>query len=137
MPSSSTRVPRTARPCWFSSDAMRWTTCSGMCSFTSFASSTKRNAWPERRRTRHERYEGSTGRQWPPTPGPGVKRMYPNGFVEAASIAFHTSTPRSPANIASSLTSAMFTWRNVFSSSLTSSASAVESTGTTFSTRLE
>ena len=50
--------------------------------------------------------------------------MKPNGFVAAASIADQMSTPRSPANIASSLTSAMFTCRNVFSSSLTSSASA-------------
>ena len=24
------------------------------------------------------------GRQWPPTPGPGVNRRYPNGFVAAA-----------------------------------------------------
>ena len=60
--------------------------------------------------------------------------MYPNGLVDAASIARQMSTLRSPANIASSLTSAMFTCRKVFSSSLTSSASAGDPTGTTFST---
>ena len=38
-------------------------------------------------------------------------------------MASQTSMPRSWANIASSLTSAMLTWRNVFSSSLVSSAS--------------
>ena len=75
------------------------------------------------------------GRQCPPTPGPGVKRMNPNGLVDAASIALQMSTPRSRANIASSLTSAMFTCRKVFSSSLTSSPSAVDPTATTLSTR--
>ena len=65
------------------------------------------------------------GRQWPPTPGPGVKRRYPKGLVDAASMASHTSMPSSPANMASSLTSAMFTCRKVFSSSLVSSASRV------------
>ena len=39
--------------------------------FTSLASSTKRNRCPICRSTRHARYAGSTGRQWPPTPGPG------------------------------------------------------------------
>ncbi len=74
------------------------------------------------------------GRQCPPTPGPGVNRMNPNGLVEAASIASHTSMPRSSANMASSLTSAMLTCRNVFSSSLVSSASRGEETGTVVST---
>ncbi|CAB4580203.1 unannotated protein [freshwater metagenome] len=60
--------------------------------------------------------------------------MKPNGLVAAASIARHTSTPMSRANIASSFTSAMFTWRNVFSSSFTSSASAGDPTGTVVST---
>ena len=60
--------------------------------------------------------------------------MKPNGLVAAASIADQMSTPRSFANIASSLTSAMFTWRNVFSRSFTSSASPVDATGTTLST---
>ena len=63
--------------------------------------------------------------------------MYPNGLVAAASIARHTSTPSSRANIASSLTSAMLTWRNVFSSSFTSSASAGDPTGTVWSTSAE
>ena len=62
---------------------------------TSLASSTKRKRWPRRPSTRQERYEGSIGRQWPPTPGPGVKRMKPNGFVEVASIAAQMSIPRS------------------------------------------
>ena len=35
------------------------------------------------------------GRQWPPTPGPGLNDMNPNGFVAAASIAAQTSIPRS------------------------------------------
>jgi hypothetical protein len=61
--------------------------------------------------------------------------MYPNGLVEAASMASHTSMPRSLANMASSFTSAMFTWRNVFSSSLVSSASRVPETATVESTR--
>ena len=74
------------------------------------------------------------GRQWPPTPGPGVKRMKPNGLVEAASMASQTSMPRSPANMASSLTRAMLTWRKVFSSSLVSSASLRPDTGTVVST---
>ena len=60
--------------------------------------------------------------------------MKPNGLVEAASIDSHTSMPRSAANIASSLTSAMFTWRNVFSSSLAISADRIDDTGTVRST---
>ncbi len=59
--------------------------------------------------------------------------MKPNGLVAVASIADQMSTPSSLAKIASSFTRAMLTWRNVFSSSLTSSASAVDPTGTTFS----
>jgi hypothetical protein len=66
------------------------------------------------------------GRQCPPTPGPGWKGMKPNGLVEAASIASHTSTPSSRPNIASSFTSATFTCRKVFSMSLASSASRGE-----------
>jgi hypothetical protein len=77
----------------------------------------ERKFCPRVRSTRHERYEGSTGRQWPPTPGPGVKRMNPNGLVDAASMAAQTSMPRSWAKIASSLARAMFTCRKVFSSS--------------------
>jgi hypothetical protein len=60
--------------------------------------------------------------------------MKPNGLVDAASIASHTSMPSSWANTAISLTSAMFTCRNVFSSSLASSAALQEETGTVVST---
>ena len=74
------------------------------------------------------------GRQCPPTPGPGVNRMNPNGFEEAASIASHTSMSRSWAYMASSLTRAMLTCRNVFSTSLASSASRGEDTTTVWST---
>ena len=49
-------------------------------------------------------------------------------------MASHTSMPRSAANMASSLTSAMFTCRKVFSSSLVSSASFGVLTGTVVST---
>ena len=49
-------------------------------------------------------------------------------------MASHTSMPRSLANMASSLTSAMLTCRKVFSSSLVSSASLGEHTGTVRST---
>jgi hypothetical protein len=55
-------------------------------------------------------------------------------LVEAASIASHTSMDMSAANIASSFTSATFTCRNVFSSSLVSSASLQPFTGMVFST---
>src|SRR6266851_5541657 len=72
------------------------------------------------------------GRQWPPTPGPGVNGMNPNGLVEAASIASHTLMPRPWANIASSFTRAMFTCRKVFSMILASSASRGEETATVF-----
>ena len=60
--------------------------------------------------------------------------MYPNGLVDAASIASHTSTPSSRPNIASSFTSAMFTCLKVFSMSLASSASRGEDTATVRST---
>jgi len=55
-------------------------------------------------------------------------------LVDAASMASHTSMPRSWANIASSLTRPMLTCRKVFSSSLVSSASRGELTGTVRST---
>ena len=60
--------------------------------------------------------------------------MYPNGFVFAAASTSHTSMPRSFANIATSFTNAMFTWRKVFSSSLVSSATRVLATGMVTST---
>ena len=68
--------------------------------------------------------------QWPPTPGPGVNFMKPNGFVAAASITSHTSTPSLSHTIAISLTSPMFTLRKVFSRIFTSSAASVDDTGT-------
>src|SRR5258705_461849 len=71
--------------------------------------------------------------QWPPTPGPGVNFMKPNGLVAAASMTSHTSTPSLSHTIAISLTSPMFTLRNVFSRILTSSADSVDDTGTSFS----
>jgi hypothetical protein len=71
--------------------------------------------------------------QCPPTPGPGVKAMKPNGLVAAASMTSHTSMPSSWQTVAISLTSAMLTCRKVFSSSLASSAARAEETVTTFS----
>ena len=58
-------------------------------------------------------------------PGPGVNFMKPNGFVAAASITSHTSTPSLSQTIAISFTMPMFTERKVFSSSFTSSAASV------------
>src|SRR6266568_1727531 len=52
--------------------------------------------------------------QCPPTPGPGLKGMNPNGLVAAASITSHRFTPSSWQNTAISLTKAIFTWRKVF-----------------------
>ncbi len=60
--------------------------------------------------------------------------MKPNGLVAAASITSQTSMPMSWVSMASSFTSAMFTWRNVFSSSFVVSAARAEDTGTTLST---
>ncbi len=71
--------------------------------------------------------------QWPPMPGPGVNFMKPNGFVAAASITSHTSTPSLSQTIAISLTRPMFTERKVFSSSFDSSAASARDTGTTVS----
>src|SRR5438046_10337190 len=56
--------------------------------------------------------------------------MKPKGFVAAASITSHTSTPSLSHTIAISLTSPMFTLRNVVSRILTSSAASVVDTGT-------
>ena len=53
--------------------------------------------------------------------------------MAAASITSHTFTPSLSQTIAISFTSPMFTDRNVFSSSFTSSAVSVEDTGTTVS----
>ena len=54
--------------------------------------------------------------QWPPIPGPGQKGMNPKGLVAAASITSQMSMPIRSARMASSLTSAMLTERNMFSS---------------------
>ena len=59
--------------------------------------------------------------------------MKPNGFVAAASITSQTSTPSLSHTIAISLTSPMFTLRNVFSRIFTSSAASVDVTGTSVS----
>ncbi len=75
--------------------------------------------------------------QCPPMPGPGVNFMKPNGLVAAASITSQTSTPSLSHTIAISFTSPMFTARNVFSSSFTSSAASALVTGTTVSMHAE
>ena len=74
--------------------------------------------------------------QWPPRPGPGVKRMNPNGFVAAASATSQTSTPMRSQSIAISFMSAMLTERKMFSSSFASSAVSGAETGTSVSTAL-
>ncbi|MND05588.1 hypothetical protein D3C83_264700 [compost metagenome] len=60
--------------------------------------------------------------------------MKPNGLVLAASITSHTSRFIRCDISAISFTRPMFTARNVFSSSLTISATLVELTGTTLET---
>ncbi len=60
--------------------------------------------------------------------------MNPNGFVAAASMTSQTSISTSWQSMAISFASAMFTWRNVFSSSFASSAARHELTGITLST---
>ncbi len=62
--------------------------------------------------------------QCPPSPGPGLNDMKPNGFVAAASITSQTSISIRSQSCASSLTSAMFTERKMFSSSFVSSAAS-------------
>ena len=66
-------------------------------------------------------------------PGPGSKRMKPNGFVAAASMTSRMSKSIRSARRASSLTSAMLTERKMFSSSLAISATSGLETGTTCS----
>ena len=56
--------------------------------------------------------------------------MNPYGFVAAASVTSQMSMPMRSHRIASSLTSAMFTERNTFSSSLVSSAASGVETST-------
>ena len=67
---------------------------------------------------------------------PGVNFMNPNGFVAAALMTSHTSTPSFSHTMASSFTKPMFTERNRFSSSFTSSAASGDDTGTMVSRRL-
>ena len=69
--------------------------------------------------------------QCPPTPGPGQNGMNPNGFVAAAPITSHTSSPIRSHNSASWLTSAMFTLRKTFSWSLASSAASADESSVT------
>ena len=66
-------------------------------------------------------------------PGPGSKRVKPNGLVAAASMTSQMSMSIRSASIAISLTSAMLTERKMFSSSLESSATSGVETGTTVS----
>ncbi len=74
--------------------------------------------------------------QWPPQPGPGLNRMKPNGFVEAASSTFQMSMPIRSKTILSSLTRAMLTARKMFSTSLAASASRALPTRTVRTTTL-
>ncbi len=64
-------------------------------------------------------------------PGPGSNRMNPYGFVAAASTTSQMSIPIRSQRTASSLTSAMLTERNMFSSSFVISAASGVETGTT------
>ena len=66
-------------------------------------------------------------------PGPGLKDMNPYGLVAAASTTSHTSMSIRSHRIASSLTSAMFTERKMFSRSFVSSAASGVDTATTSS----
>ena len=59
--------------------------------------------------------------------------MKPKGLVAAASMTSQTSMPIRSQSSFSSLTSAMFTERKVFSKSLASSATRVDDTGITCS----
>ena len=75
--------------------------------------------------------------QWPPRPGPGLNDMKPNGFVAAASMTSQTSMSIRSQSCASSLTSAMFTERKMFSRSFVSSAASGDETGCTVSIAAE
>ena len=71
--------------------------------------------------------------QCPPSPGPGLNDMKPNGFVAAASMTSQTSMSIRSQSCASSLTSAMLTERKMFSRSFVSSAASGDETGWTVS----
>ena len=62
--------------------------------------------------------------QWPPTPGPGVNFMNPNGLVAAAPITSHTSRCMRSHRRASWFTKAMLMLRKTFSRSLAISAAS-------------
>jgi len=71
--------------------------------------------------------------QWPPTPGPGVNFMNPNGFVAAAEMTSQTSRPIRSHRRASWFTRAMFTFRKMFSRSFASSAASGDDSEMTWS----
>jgi hypothetical protein len=71
--------------------------------------------------------------QCPPTPGPGVNFMKPNGFVAAASMTSQTSRPIRSQRSASWLTKAMLMFRKTFSRSLAISAASGDVSSTTVS----
>ncbi len=62
--------------------------------------------------------------------------MKPKGLLAAALTTSRTSRPSRSHMIATSFTSAMFTLRNVFSSSFAISAAAADETSMTFSTAI-
>ena len=74
--------------------------------------------------------------QCPPTPGPGVNFMNPNGFVAAALMTSQTSRPIRSHSSASWLTNAMLTLRKTFSRSFASSAASGDDSSTTWSLML-
>src|SRR6202142_3168413 len=69
--------------------------------------------------------------QCPPTPGPGVNFMNPNGLVAAASMISQASRPIRSQSSASWLTKAMLMFRKTFSSSFAISAASGEESWTT------
>ena len=104
-----------------------------MLLFTSPASSMKRVAEVVLARLPRE-VEGVDRDAVPAEPGPGLNDMKPKGFVAAASTTSHTSMSIRSQSCASSLTSAMFTERKMFSSSFVSSAASGVDTVCTTST---
>ena len=74
--------------------------------------------------------------QCPPTPGPGVNFMNPNGFVAAALMTSQTSRPIRSHSSASWFTNAMLMLRKTFSRSFASSAASGDDSSTTWSLML-
>ena len=66
--------------------------------------------------------------QCPPTPTLGRNFIKPYGLVSAAESASKVGMPRAFAIWANSFTSAIFTWRKVFSKSLAASATSGDET---------